>query len=90
MLDRIRCWSLHRQHLLSVGNQDDGKVAAGTAVRVLSEIVGVYSAHPTAPLSLLARVPDLTPDAFRALGEALLAEGASDSGRPVSRFSGGS
>lgn len=62
--ERLRAWSYHRQLL--------GAVSPDPAT-ALHRVVAVYSAHPTAPLSLGARVRDLTPGAFRALEEQRLA-----------------
>lgn len=42
-----RCWSYSRQRLGKQGRE---------AAQVLRDIIGVYSAHPSAPLSLAARI----------------------------------
>ena len=55
---RLRWFSYGRQRLGSSGRDPDA---------VLRDLVGVYSAHPTAPLSLLARCETLDPDAYRNL-----------------------
>ena len=55
---RLRWFSYGRQRLGRSG-RDPGAV--------LRDVVGVYSAHPTAPLSLLARCEPFDPDAYRAL-----------------------
>ena len=55
---RLRWFSYGRQRLGRSGRDPDG---------VLRDVVGVYSAHPTAPLSLLARCEPFDPDAYRAL-----------------------
>lgn len=56
--ERARWFSYGRQRLNRAGRDPDG---------VLRDVVAVHSAHPTAPLSLLARCEPLTADAFRAL-----------------------
>lgn len=48
LLERLRAWTYQRQLL--------GR-AASDPLGVLGELVGVYSTHPSAPLSLLARTP---------------------------------
>nr|BBH85426.1 hypothetical protein KTC_01770 [Thermosporothrix sp. COM3] len=58
LLLRIRWWSYQRQRL--------GQAAASME-EVLQDVVGVYSSHPSAPLSLLARTAAFSPEAFRAL-----------------------
>lgn len=55
---QIRLWSHHQQQL--------GK-SAKTADQALHNIIAVYSAHPTAPLSLLARTQKFDAKKFRAL-----------------------
>jgi hypothetical protein len=58
MLKKLRQWSYHRQYL--------GK--RGTSPKeVLPNLVGVYSAHPSGPLSLYARVKDFQAEDFYAL-----------------------
>ena len=54
--ERARWWSYGRQRL--------GRKASD-AVLALRDVVGVYSAHPTGPLSLLARVRSFDGDSFR-------------------------
>jgi hypothetical protein len=56
--DQLRAWSYRRQRL--------GR-AAPSAETALRDVIGVYSAHPSAPLSLHARVAGFAPDAFLAL-----------------------
>jgi len=53
-------WWTHRQQRL-------GR-SGGDPQATLRDVVGVYSAHPSAPLTLHARSPSLTAAAFRALG----------------------
>ena len=53
-----RWWTYHRQLL--------GQ-AADNLEQVLHDVIGVYSSHPSAPLSLWARTASFTPDAFRQL-----------------------
>src|SRR5918998_1060047 len=65
--ERARWWSYGRQRL--------GR-AAPDAERTLHDVVGVYSAHSTGPLSLRARVGSLDADSFRRL----------ESGREVLRL----
>lgn len=55
LLDRLRAWSYRRQRL--------GRTAAHP-LDPLRDVVGVYSSHPSAPLSLLARCSSLTPGRF--------------------------
>ena len=55
---RLRWFGYGRQRLGRSGRDPDA---------VLRELVGVYSAHPTAPLSLLARCEPFDSDAYRAL-----------------------
>lgn len=57
-LERVRRWSHQQQQL--------GK-AAVSGERALREVIAVYSAHPTAPLSLFPRVKKLDAGKFRAL-----------------------
>ncbi len=56
--DRLGAWTHGRQHL---GD------AEGDPLAVLRDVPGVYSAHPSAPLSIAARVPGLTRESFAAL-----------------------
>ncbi|MGZ4590002.1 MAG: hypothetical protein ACXV2I_04330, partial [Actinomycetes bacterium] len=56
---RLRAWTHHRQRL--------GASAAVTPGEALRAVVGVYSAHPTAPLALAARARRMSAAAFRAL-----------------------
>jgi hypothetical protein len=58
LVERLRAWSYQRQRL--------GDPAA-TPREALRSVVGVYSAHPTAPLALAARTRRMTADDFRAL-----------------------
>ena len=55
---RLRWFSYGRQRLGRSGRDPDA---------VLRDVVAVYSAHPTAPLSLLARCEPFDADAYRAL-----------------------
>ncbi len=55
---RLRWFSYGRQRLGCSGRDPDA---------VLRDVVAVYSAHPTAPLSLLARCEPFDADAYRAL-----------------------
>jgi len=61
---RICQWSYHRQHL--------GKQGA-TLQQVLKDVIGVYSAHPTAPLSLFARSKQFSESEFHQLEKSKLA-----------------
>ncbi len=56
LTERLRSWTYRRQGL---GRAD------GEALETLRSIVGVYSTHPTAPLTLLARCAALQPQAFK-------------------------
>jgi hypothetical protein len=56
--ERARWWSYGRQRL---GRQEPD------SGRALRDVVGVYSAHPTGPLSLHARVRSFDGDSFRRL-----------------------
>ena len=58
MIEQLRAFSYERQRL---GRQ------APTAARALSDVIAVYSSHPTAPLALHARTQDLTGTKFRRL-----------------------
>lgn len=58
LTDRLRAWTHHRQRLSD---------KAPTAMEALSSVVAVYSAHPTAPLALGARVVGMTAEDFREL-----------------------
>jgi Winged helix DNA-binding domain len=58
LTDRLRAWTYNRQRL---GGQ------AATATDALRSVVAVYSAHPTAPLALGARVAGMGADDFRDL-----------------------
>ena len=55
---RMRWFSYGRQRLGRAGRDPDG---------VLHDVIGVHSAHPTAPLSLLARCEPFDADAYRSL-----------------------
>lgn len=57
-LERVRRWSHGQQQL--------GK-AAKSGAHALREVIAVYSAHPTAPLSLFSRAKNLDAKKFRAL-----------------------
>jgi hypothetical protein len=58
MLDELRSWTYERQRL--------GR-AAPSAAAALRDVIAVYSAHPSAPLSLHARTKTLSPPSFRGL-----------------------
>jgi hypothetical protein len=58
MVEQLRAFTYERQQL--------GRAAASGAA-ALTAVVGVYSAHPTAPLSLFARARNLDGAAFRRL-----------------------
>lgn len=58
LLDQLRGWSLARQRLTHPAN---------APLDALEAVVGVYSSHPSAPLSLNVRTQDLTAASFRAL-----------------------
>lgn len=58
ILSKIRAWT-YRRHLLEAG--------ATTLNDALSHTIGVYSSHPSAPLSLWARTTTFSPEAFRDL-----------------------
>ncbi len=62
--NRYRYWSYHRQRL--------GKQGANLK-QVLMDIIGVYSSHPSGPLSLYARVKSFSEKAFHKLDEEQLA-----------------
>ena len=55
-VDRLRAWTYERQQL--------GRAAPNGAA-ALKAVVGVYSAHPTAPLSLHVRAANIDAAAFR-------------------------
>ena len=55
---KLRLWSYHRQYLGQRGSD---------LLRVLKDIMAVYSSHPTAPLSLQARVRGFTEQQFSLL-----------------------
>jgi hypothetical protein len=58
MVEQLRWWTYERQRL--------GR-AASDAKTALSEVVAVYSSHPTAPLTLHARAKQFDAGAFRRL-----------------------
>jgi len=60
MIDKFRSWSYGRQHLGKKGM---------SLIQVLHDIIGVYSAHPTAPLSLHARVMSFSEHEFYVLDD---------------------
>lgn len=60
LAERLRLYS-HHQQLLAKTARD--------AEQALRDVVGVYSAHPSAPLSLFARVKNFDAQKFRALEE---------------------
>lgn len=57
-LTKLRAWSYRRQWL---------EAGAETLTDALRHTIGVYSSHPSAPLSLWARTKPFSADAFRAL-----------------------
>lgn len=57
-IEALRAWSWRRQGLDGDGN---------SAANVLRDAIAVYSSHPTAPLSILARRQQLTADEFSRL-----------------------
>ena len=57
-IERLRAWTYRRQRL--------GSAASGPE-QALRDVVGVYSSHPTAPLSLLARSSPFDRQRFAAL-----------------------
>ena len=56
--ERLRWFSYGRQRLGRAGQDPEA---------VLADVIGVYSTHPTGPLSLLARCEPFDADAYRAL-----------------------
>ncbi|HWI22002.1 MAG TPA: crosslink repair DNA glycosylase YcaQ family protein [Baekduia sp.] len=64
LLDQARAFTYERQQL--------GRSGADP-LAMLDDIVGVYSSHPSAPLTLRARIKDLAPPAFTRLDEERLA-----------------
>lgn len=58
LLERLRVFSHHRQRLAQ---------SARTGEQALRDIIAVYSAHPSAPLSLFARTKNFDAKKFRAL-----------------------
>ncbi len=61
---KFRHWSFHRQYLGKTGDDIE---------QVLQDIIGVYSAHPTAPLSLHSRMKSFEEQDFLRLDELKLA-----------------
>lgn len=59
LTEQVRAWTHQRQRL--------GTSATATPGEALRAVVGVYSAHPTAPLALSARTRGMTAAAFRRL-----------------------
>jgi hypothetical protein len=57
-LERLTAWTLQRQRLES---------PAASPLEALESTIAVYSTHPSAPLTLLARAQDLAPSEFQAL-----------------------
>ena len=57
-MEKLTAWSYFRQGL---------EKSTPDVLKMLSQIVGVYSAHPSGPLSLWTRVRDLQPKDFHAL-----------------------
>ncbi len=62
LIEKLRAWSFKRQHL-------DRREKS--ALKVLEDVVGVYSSHPSGPLSLYARTKSLTAESFLKLEEQL-------------------
>ncbi len=62
--NKIRYWSLIRQHLVQ---------KSSSLEQVLRDVIGVYSSHPTGPLSLHARVQSFNEKEFYNLDEHQLA-----------------
>ena len=58
--EKLRHWSWHKQCL---GQKSE------LAVDAMQQVIGVYSTHPCGPLSLLARVKNLSPADFLALDQ---------------------
>ena len=58
MIDQLRSWTYRRQLLGQRG---------GSAIDVLRRVIGVYSSHPTAPLSLACRSTAMTAEDFNSL-----------------------
>ena len=56
--EQARWWSYQRQHL--------GQTAQ-SAEQAVRDVIGVYSAHPSGPLSLHARVKSFSKEHFDAL-----------------------
>ena len=54
-LEKLRAWSFYRQGF------------SGMEPAIINRLCGVYSPHPSGPLALFARIPDFSPDDFRAL-----------------------
>ncbi|MFC2086852.1 DNA glycosylase AlkZ-like family protein [Bacteroidota bacterium] len=54
-LEKIRSWTYNRQLLGKQGNNLE---------EILDQIIGVYSSHPTAPLSLYARIKKFNAEEF--------------------------
>ncbi len=63
--ERLRAWSRRRQRL--------GGAGASTPAEALHDVIGVASSHPSGPLSLLARCPDMDAAGFRSLDRDRLA-----------------
>lgn len=63
-MNKLTHWSYHRQYLGRRGKN---------AVQVLKDIVGVYSWHPSAPLSLWNRLPSFNKKKFNTLDQERLA-----------------
>jgi len=63
-IQKIRAWSHHRQRLGNRGLD---------ASQVLKDVIGVYSSHPTGPLSLFARIQSFDAASFNQLDHDRLA-----------------
>ncbi len=61
VIDQLRSWTYRRQLLGRSG---------GSALEALRRVIGVYSSHPTAPLSLACRSAAITADEFTDLEQA--------------------
>lgn len=64
LTERLRLYSHQQQHLAKT---------ARSAEQALRDVIGVYSAHPSAPLSLFARTKNFDAKKFRALEETRIA-----------------
>ena len=60
LIKKLRYWSLNRQHLLQKSTSLE---------HILKDVIGVYSSHPTGPLSLHARKQSFNEHEFYNLDE---------------------